>query len=290
MTNNHITQVKRYPTAMTIAGLDPSGGAGLLADVKTFSALGVYGMGVATAITIQNTMGVNGVEAVSPHTVYGQATTVMSDIMPQAVKTGMMNDAQTIVAVAQALREYKPKWVVVDPVMVSTSGHALIENDAVSKMKDTLLPLASVVTPNLPEACRLGGVPFSSDINASQLEIIGRNILDFGAKAVLIKGGHRTGNVKSDILFWHNGMTIKKETFAAPTINTINTHGTGCTLSAAIAAFLACGNQLETTIQKAKQYITTALQAGADVQIGHGHGSVNHFFSPLNMIKTDIPQ
>lgn len=288
MTNNNIQPTRSYVTALSIAGLDPSGGAGMIADVKTFSAFGVYGAAVATAITVQNTMGVSSIYGVSPDAVYGQTASVMTDLAPRAVKTGMVNDAATVRSIIRAVRQYRPEWLVVDPVMMSSSGTMLMQEEAFSVFVNELLPLASLLTPNLPEACCIAGVPFRTDMSNDETAETARIILSKGCRAVLIKGGHRTGNMKNDMLFMNSNGTTKQRTFSAETVPTRNTHGTGCTLSAAITACLACSEPLETAIHKAKQYLTKALIEGADVLNGHGVGSVNHFFAPVRMIKTDL--
>lgn len=285
MTSKQTSQDKSYITALSIAGLDPSGGAGLLADVKTFSALGVYGAAVATALTVQNTMGVKRVEAVSAETVYSQTAAVMDDLNVQAVKVGMLNDSNTVSAVAKAMKEYRPHWLVVDPILLSSNGAQLMQDEAYCTFVEELLPLADLLTPNLPEACRLSERPFHTDISLEETEEMARIILSKGAHAVLIKGGHRSGDSKSDVLFRLSDGHIEKSTFTADTILTHNTHGTGCTLSAAITSYLACGEPLDSAISKAKLYLTQALREGADVQCGHGHGSVNHFFKPQPLLK-----
>lgn len=258
-----------------------------MADIKTFSALGVYGAAVATALTVQNTMGVSGVYGVNPKAIGEQIAAVMTDLAPQAVKTGMLNDASTVRAVVQALRQNIPHWLVVDPVMVSSSGTRLMQDEAYDAFVSELLPITTLLTPNLPETCRLAGVPFRPDISNDDMTEMAHIILSKGPCAVLIKGGHRNGNVKSDMLFSKSDGTINIKTFSAEAVSTRNTHGTGCTLSAAITAFLACGEPLDVAVRKAKDYLTHALSAGADVQNGHGAGSVNHFFDPKKLIKRD---
>ena len=264
--------MKRYATALTIAGSDPSGGAGLQADLKTFSALGVYGATAITAVTVQNTQGVKYVHKLPPQVVYDQIAAVMEDVTVDAVKVGMVNDAATLDAIVRALTAYRPKFLVVDPVMVSTSGCALMQPDALAIMKERLLPMADLVTPNLPEAWTLAGTDTSVD-DAAQA------ILRLGVKALLIKGGHAEGKTKTDYLYIYKGEGVKRAEFTAETIDTPNTHGTGCTLSSAIAALLACGNGLEDAVRKAKEYLTEALKAGADVHVGRGHGPVCHFYA-----------
>ena len=263
--------MKRYVTALTIAGSDPSGGAGMQADLKTFSALGVYGATAITAVTVQNTQSVKYVHTLPPQVVYDQIVGVMEDLCVDAVKIGMVNDADTLDAIVRALSERKPKFLVVDPVMVSTSGCALMQPDALAIMKERLLPMADLVTPNLPEAWTLAGTDTSVDDAAQK-------ILKLGVKALLIKGGHAEGKTKTDHLYMNNGGGVKRVEFTSETVETKNTHGTGCTLSSAIAAFAARGCGLEDAVRKAKDYLTGALKAGADVVVGKGHGPVCHFF------------
>ena len=264
--------MKRYVTALTIAGSDPSGGAGIQADLKTFSALGVYGATAITAVTVQNTQSVKYVHKLPPQVVYDQIVAVMEDVTVDAVKIGMVNDAETLDAIVRALTAYRSKFLVVDPVMVSTSGCALMQPDALAIMKERLLPMVDLVTPNLPEAWTLAGTDTSVD-DAAQA------ILRLGVKALLIKGGHAEGNTKTDYLYIYKGEGVKRVEFTAETIDTPNTHGTGCTLSSAIAALLACGNGLEDAVRQAKEYLTEALKAGAGVHVGRGHGPVCHFYA-----------
>ena len=263
--------MKRYITALSIAGSDPSGGAGLQADLKTFSALGVYGATAITAVTVQNTAGVKYVHALPPQVVYDQIVTVMEDIMPDAVKIGMVNDAETLDAIVRALTLHRPRFLVVDPVMVATSGCALMQADALQVMEERLLPMADIVTPNLPEAWTLAGTDSSVD-EAAQA------ILRLGVKALLIKGGHAEGTTKTDYLYVSDDDGVKRTEFSSATVDTFNTHGTGCTLSSAIAAMLARGHGMEEAVRQAKMYLTEALKAGADVVVGHGHGPVCHFY------------
>ena len=263
--------MKRYITALSIAGSDPSGGAGLQADLKTFSALGVYGATAITAVTVQNTVGVKYVHALPPQVVYDQIVTVMEDIMPDAVKIGMVNDAETLDAIVRALTLHRPRFLVVDPVMVATSGCALMQADALQVMEERLLPMADIVTPNLPEAWTLAGTDSSVD-EAAQA------ILRLGVKALLIKGGHAEGTTKTDYLYVSYDDGVKRTEFSSATVDTFNTHGTGCTLSSAIAAMLARGHGMEEAVRQAKMYLTEALKAGADVVVGHGHGPICHFY------------
>lgn len=245
------------------------------ADLKTFSALGVYGATAITAVTVQNTQSVKYVHTLPPQVVYDQIVGVMEDLCVDAVKIGMVNDADTLDAIVRALSERKPKFLVVDPVMVSTSGCALMQPDALAIMKERLLPMADLVTPNLPEAWTLAGTDTSVDDAAQK-------ILRLGVKALLIKGGHAEGKTKTDYLYINNGGGVMRVEFTSETVETKNTHGTGCTLSSAIAAFAARGCGLEDAVRKAKDYLTGALKAGADVVVGKGHGPVCHFFKPAS--------
>lgn len=266
----------RYIPVLTIAGSDCSGGAGVQADIKTISALGCYAASAITAVTVQNTLGVKAVAAVDAGIVAGQISAVMDDIRPRAVKIGMVNDAETIHAIANALRGYEGLPVVADPVMVSTSGSRLMQPEAVAAFVAELLPLATLLTPNMPEAEALSGVAIADEASCDEA---GRRI----GGNVLIKGGHAAGDRKQDRLYDAAGRLIA--TFGAPTIATRNTHGTGCSLSAAIATYMAMpGVGMVEAIRRAKTYVTEALKAGAGVEIGFGHGPMNHFSDPKPMI------
>ena len=305
---HHYERPMRYIAAMTIAGSDSCGGAGIQADIKTMSALGVYAASVITAVTAQNTLGVTGIEAVSPAMIAAQIRAVMDDIRPLAVKIGMVNDAETVIAIADTLADYiagKPaadtnilykgmetaekepakeasvtvKHIVVDPVMVATSGSKLMAADAVEAFIDRLLPIATVLTPNIPEAEVLSGITIN---DISTCEKAGRSLSKRCPGYVLIKGGHADeGDKKRDRLFKDGEMVMTVE---AEAIDTPNTHGTGCTLSSAIAALLARGMDITKAIRTAKTYVSRAIRAGSDVQTGGGHGPVNHFFDPQALI------
>lgn len=264
-----------YCTTLTIAGSDPSGGAGIQADIKTMSALGCYAASAITAITVQNTIGVTAVHAVPPEIVAGQIKAVMDDIKPLAVKVGMVNDKATIHAIADTLRHYRVKDLVVDPVMVATSGSRLMDDDAVETFCRELLPMATLLTPNVPEAEVLARMSIA---DKATMDKAGDKILSLGCKAVLIKGGHIDGT-KIDRLYG----SVQQEYYSENVV-TRNTHGTGCTLSSAITSLLAQGLPLEEAIGKAKQWLTDALCEGADVETGKGHGPVNHFYNPQKMI------
>ncbi len=253
--------------ALTIAGSDSGGGAGIQADLKTFSALGVYGMSVLTSITAQNTLGVQGVHDLPPDFVGLQIDSVMQDIGTDAVKTGMLSNTQIIKIVSEKVKKYKVKNLVIDPVMIAKGGDRLLKEDAVESLKQDLVPLANVVTPNFSEAEVLSGLKIG---NLSDMKEAARKIFRLGAQNVLIKGGHLSSDEAIDVLY--NGRTFRE--FRAERIITKNTHGTGCTLSSAIAAELAKGKEVEEAVNTAKRYITLAIQNS--LEIGHGHGPLNH--------------
>jgi hydroxymethylpyrimidine/phosphomethylpyrimidine kinase len=259
------------PVGLTIAGSDSSGGAGIQADLKTFAAFGVYGASVITALTAQNTRGVSGIHPVPPAFVTAQIDAVFDDLDVKAVKIGMLAEFATIEAVAAALSRWKPKLVVLDPVMVATSGDRLLSADAVSALRERLVPKATLITPNLPEAAALLEEAIASDEAAITSQ--GRKLLAMGAQAVLIKGGHGQGTESTDYLFIGSSVTA----LPAPRIATKNTHGTGCSLSSAIAAGLAKGQTLEQAVHDAKVWITAAIAAADGLGIGHGHGPIHHF-------------
>jgi hydroxymethylpyrimidine/phosphomethylpyrimidine kinase len=261
------------PIALTIAGSDSSGGAGIQADLKTFSAFGVYGASVITALTAQNTRGVAGVEPVAPAFVAAQMEAVLSDLDIGAIKTGMLANTGIVETVARRLREGSRRPLVVDPVMVATSGDVLLEPEAIDAIKVRLAPLAVLITPNLAEAGRL----LDTKEAASEAEAAdqARALLGLGCGAVLLKGGHGSGEDAVDILCDARGI----ERFARPRIDTPLTHGTGCTLSAAIAALLARGVALSEAVGRAKDYVWQAMQAGRTLGVGHGHGPVDHLYA-----------
>lgn len=250
-------------TVLTIAGSDPSGGAGIQADIKTFSELRVYGMAVIAALTAQNTRGVFAVAEVTPDIVAEQLDAVLSDIPPNATKTGMLLTAGVIEAVAQKLKQYGVGNLVIDPVMVSTSGAPLLNSDAISTFRRTLLPLALLITPNTEEARALTGKPMQT---AEDMEEAALQIHGMGARHVLVKGGHLVGDDATDVLF--DGKKFSH--FKAARIAARDTHGTGCVLSAAIAAHLATGKTVEDAVQLGKEFVTNAIKNG--LRIGGGTG------------------
>jgi hydroxymethylpyrimidine/phosphomethylpyrimidine kinase len=263
---------RAIPNVLSIAGSDPSGGAGVQADLKTFSALGCYGMAAITALTAQNTRGVSAVHVPPVDFVVAQIDAIFNDVRVDAVKLGMLASGAIVEAVADRLRAHGARNIVLDPVLVATSGDALGAPDVVEAMITHLLPLARIVTPNMPEAARLSGGRAPQD--SAGLERLARAIHALGANAVLVKGGHMEGSQACDVLF--DGAT---HVFEAPRVATRNTHGTGCTLSSAIAANLAHGMELAAAVQSAKSYLTAALIASdqLDVGSGEGHGPVQHF-------------
>ncbi len=261
------------PIAVTIAGSDSGGGAGIQADLKTFAALGVYGTSVIAALTAQNTRGVTAIHDVPADFVTSQMDAVFSDFDISAVKIGMLSRAAAIRAVAGSLRHYKARNIVLDPVMVATSGDRLLKDDAIVALREELIPMALVVTPNLPEAAALTSMAIARTEN--EMEIQAREILALGAQNVLIKGGHGDGVESVDLLVGQ-GDVLR---LSAQRIFTKNTHGTGCTLSSAIAARLAKGLALAAAAHDAKAYVTTAIAQTDQLQVGHGSGPLHHFFA-----------
>ena len=256
-------------TALTIAGSDSSGGAGIQADIKTMTANGVYAMSAITALTAQNTTGVTGIFETTPDFLAKQLDAVFTDIFPDAVKIGMVSSAELIEVIAEKLRFYGAKNIVVDPVMVATSGSKLLRDDAVKALTEQLLPMADLLTPNIPEAEILSGRSIS---DAAGMEAAARYISETYHCSVLCKGGHQVHD--ADDLLWRNG---SGKWFRGRRIQNPNTHGTGCTLSSAIASNLAKGYDLDTSVERAKAYISGALSAMLD--LGHGSGPMDHMFA-----------
>lgn len=267
-------------TALTIAGSDSSGGAGIQADIKTMTCNGVYAMSAITALTAQNTLGVTGIMDVTPEFLADQLDNIFTDIYPDAVKIGMVSSRGLIEMIAKKLNEYDAKNIVVDPVMVSTSGSKLISDDAIATLKEKLLPLASILTPNIPETEVLSGMKVS---NEEEMIAAAKYISETYHCAVLCKGGHKV-NDANDLLY-ENGSF---KWFEGKRINNPNTHGTGCTLSSAIASNLAKGFNLETSVKRAKDYISGALNAMLD--LGHGSGPMNHGFNISGEFTKDSSQ
>lgn len=263
-----------YRRALSIAGSDPSGGAGLQADLKTFSALGCYGMTAVVAVVDENTVGVTGIHPVPVPFVVGQIRSCLDDIGADAVKIGMLHSSELIRAVADTLADYPITNIVLDPVMVATSGDPLLQADAISTLRDVLVPAARVITPNIPEAEILLGEKLTSQ---RALPDAARRLSQDGRVSVLLKAGHLTDATVDDIFYNAESDTLL--TLSSPRLATANTHGTGCTLSSAFAASLAKGMTLDDAARAAKDYIAQAIAAGAAYNIGHGHGPVHHFFN-----------
>jgi hydroxymethylpyrimidine/phosphomethylpyrimidine kinase len=257
--------------AVTIAGSDSGGGAGIQADLKTFSALGVYGASVITALTAQNTKGVSGIHDVPPDFIAAQIDAVFSDFAVNAVKIGMLSQVATIEAVAAGLERHRAKNIVLDPVMVATSGDKLLKPDAIDTLRKQLIPLALIITPNLPEAAALLDTELAEDENVMRHQA--RRLLRLGTTAVLLKGGHAHGPESIDLFIDADG----DERLSAERVPTKSTHGTGCTLSSAIAAGLAKGQPLREAVRAAKSYVTAAIAAADTLAVGSGHGPVHHF-------------
>ena len=269
-------QKKSYYRALTIAGSDSGGGAGIQADLKTFSALGCYGMSVITALTAQNTVAVTGIYKVSPEFVAKQIDAVLEDIGIDAVKIGMLASPDIIKAVANRLKAHDIQKIVLDPVMVAKSGDKLLHDEAIDALLTELIPLATIITPNIPEAQVLSGKKAASE---QDVERIAHALSKSGPQAVLVKGGHLEGKTSDDCLLLQDNAKVRIQWLREKRVNSPNTHGTGCTLSSAIAAHLAKGLSINDAVKAGKKYISEAIAAGADYKIGSGHGPVFFFFS-----------
>jgi hydroxymethylpyrimidine/phosphomethylpyrimidine kinase len=274
LTKKDATKASLIPIILTIAGSDSSGGAGIQADIKAISATGSYACSVITAITAQNTLGVLAIFPIPLEHIEKQLDAVFTDLNVVAVKVGMLADGDIIKIVVAKIKQYQPKFLVVDPVMVTTSGESLLAQPAIGTLKSELLPLANIITPNLPEAAALIG----SAVPRNQAEMVNmaKDLRQLGAKAILLKGGHLIDDENStDLLI----LPTHVQLLTAKRINTHNTHGTGCTLSSAIASYLAHGNDLLLAVQLSKRYISKAIAHADDLEIGNGNGPVNHFFN-----------
>jgi len=267
----------QYPRVLSIAGSDSGGGAGIQADLKSIAALGCYGMTAITALTAQNTQGVRAIHPVPLKMLADQIDAVVEDIGVDAVKIGMLHSADTVRTVSAAIERHALPHIVLDPVMIATSGAVLIDNEAISVLVRYLFPRAAVVTPNLDEASLLVGRPLDSE---AAMEAAALQLLDMGAQAVLLKGGHLPGDTVSDLLVTNDR---QPHWMRAARIDTPNTHGTGCTLSSAIASHLALGAPLAQAVELAREYVRGALQAGARVRTGEGSGPLDHSYAPQAM-------
>lgn len=273
--------MKHCPIIVSIAGSDCSGGAGIQADIKTISALGGYAASVITAVTAQNTLGVQGVYPLAPEIVSQQIHSVITDLAPDAVKIGMVANAGIVQAIAECLEKYKPRHIVYDPVMVSTSGRKLLDDTAIQAIRNELFPKTTLVTPNLDEISLLAGKRIN---NVAEMEEAGTFFSKEWNTAVLIKGGHLNSNEMTDVLCLPDGTSYR---FMNEKIQSTNLHGTGCTLSSAIATFLAMGCTPEESVRQGKEYISNAIKGCADFKIGHGNGPLCHFFAPKKLQITE---
>lgn len=264
----------KYSSVLTIAGSDSGGGAGIQGDVKTISSLGCYATTAITAITVQNTIGVTGIHSIPADIVKGQIEAILTDITPDAIKIGMVYNLQLAETIAGVLQLYPYIPIVLDPVMAATSGVNLMENNTIAGLKNHLFPISALITPNLDEASVLAGMPI---YDVATMRTAGIKIMDSGSKAVLIKGGHMKGEKLTSLYFSSDGAI---EEFHYDRINTSNTHGTGCTLSSAIAAYLAQGMAMRDAIAYAQDYVNQAIINGKDTKTGKGNGPLNHFFNP----------
>ena len=274
-----------YPRVLTIAGSDSGGGAGIQADLKTFAALGCYGMTAITALTAQNTLGVQAIHALPAAFLKIQLQSVLDDIGVDAVKIGMLHSPEVVEVVAWAIDHYQLQRVVLDPVMVATSGDALIADETIAVLVRELFPRVQLITPNLDEAALLLGRPVSE---VPALPQAAADLQAMGAAAVLLKGGHLPGDEVVDVLLLTNQ---RSQSLRSPRINSMNVHGTGCTLSSAIASYWALGHDLQEAVVQARDYILAAIKAGAQVTTGHGHGPLNHGFAPklMHVMRPDSP-
>lgn len=274
MENINIKMKKQYKTALTIAGSDPSGGAGIQADLKAFSACGCYGSSAIVAVVDENTVGVTGVHPIPVDFVVGQIKSVLDDIGADAIKIGMLHSSELIYAVKETLAKYNIQNIVLDPVMVATSGDTLLQQEAIKTLKNELIPFVRIITPNIPEAEILLGEKIDKQEDLSHFA---KKLSSNRKVSVLLKAGHLTEEELVDVFY--NAETGEVIELRSKRVYTKNTHGTGCTFSSAIAAFLAHGFEMNDAVRKAKEYMAKAIIAGADYEIGKGHGPVHHFFN-----------
>lgn len=277
-----MTKKYKYATALTIAGFDGSGGAGIQADIKTFSALGCFATSVLTALPVQNTQGVRSIYPIPYRAVQEQLEAILDDIFPDAIKIGMVHTAELVETIVSTLAQYPKVPLVFDPVMVATSGHRLIEEATIVTIIDKLFPLANVITPNMDEAAVLAQMEIKT---VDDMYKAGEKILQLGCSSVLLKGGHLSLPQITSLYFESNGAIHR---FQSEKFKTNNTHGSGCTLSSAIAAYLAQGEGLLEAVSLGQTYIHQAIYHGRDVLIGKGNGPLNHFFDPQKLIKHDL--
>lgn len=272
----------KYPSVLTIAGFDGSGGAGIQADIKTASALGCFSTSVLTALPVQNTQGVRKIYPVPVEAVADQIEAILDDIFPDAVKIGMVHTPQLVETIVSTLAKYRKIPIVFDPVMVATSGHRLIEKETITAIIEDLFPIADVITPNMDEASILADMPVHT---IEDLYAAGEKIKKLGCKSILLKGGHQKTSTITSLYYDENEQYHSFETVK---FDTNNTHGSGCTLSSAIAAYLAQGKTLYDAVSLGQQYVYQAIENGKDVQTGFGNGPLNHFFNPQKLIKNEM--
>lgn len=271
-----------YPSVLAIAGFDGSGGAGIQADIKTISALGCYATTVLTALPVQNTQGVRKIYPIPVEAVGDQIEAVMDDIMPAAIKIGMVHTPELVENITRTLGKYQEVPIVFDPVMVATSGHRLIEEDTIDALVEQLLPIATVITPNMDEAAILAHMEVKT---LEEMRTAGERIKELGCNSILMKGGHQeTINITSLFFDTNN----RCHAFEVAKIRTTNTHGSGCTLSSAIASYLAQGKTLFEAVDFGQRYVHNAIYSGKNVRTGKGNGPLNHFFNPQKMIKNEM--
>ena len=271
-----------YPSVLSIAGFDGSGGAGIQADIKTISALGCYATTVLTALPVQNTQGVRKIYPISLEAVKDQIEAVMDDIMPAAIKIGMVHTPKLVESITSTLKKYEAVPIVFDPVMVATSGHRLIEEDSVNALIEQLLPIATVITPNMDEAAILANMEVKT---LEEMRTAGKQIKELGCNSILMKGGHQETTNITSLFFDPNNQC---HSFKTKKIRTNNTHGSGCTLSSAITSLLAQGKTLFESVDVAQSYVHNAIYSGKNVQTGKGNGPLNHFFNPQKIIKNEM--
>jgi hydroxymethylpyrimidine/phosphomethylpyrimidine kinase len=274
-------QYYKYCSVLTIAGSDSGGGAGIQADLKTFAALGCFGTSAITAVTAQNTLGITAIHPISPAMIQSQITAVMDDICPVAIKIGMLPDAETVSIVAETLGKYKEIPIILDPVIKATAGIALANAESIQAMRSQLFPLATLITPNLDEAALFGGCNI---VNRDDMQAVAQTLLSFGSRAVLVKGGHLKGEMLYNAYAHQDG---EESIFSYSYIPSPNTHGTGCTLASAIAAYIARGESLVDAIDSAGNYVNIAIKEGRNVRTGNGCGPLNHFFKPRKLARIE---
>lgn len=272
----------KYPSVLTIAGFDGSGGAGIQADIKTISALGCYATSVLTALPVQNTQGVRNIFPIPVEAVSEQIESILDDIFPDAIKIGMVHTPELVETIVKTLVKYKNVPIVFDPVMVATSGHRLIEEQTIKTIIEKLFPIADIITPNMDEAGLLANMKVDT---LDDMKIAGERIKELGCKNILLKGGHLETELITSLLYNNAG---HYRTFESAKITTNNTHGSGCTLSSAIASFIAQGNNIDKAVELAQNYVSKAIYHGHDVQTGKGNGPLNHFFNPQKLIKNEL--